>query len=344
MTFLKTQLGPFELDSPVVLAPMAGYTDFPMRRLAKNFSAGLVFSEMLSGEGTRRRNPKTFQLAEFSSEERPIILQYFAVDPQMAADVAKVLEELEPDGLDLNFGCPSKKIIQHSAGAALLKDLPLMGKIIEAAVKATRLPVSVKMRAGWDSQSVNVVEAAHIAAESGASWVTIHARTRSEFYAGQAHWEWIAEVKQKISIPVIGNGDIKKAEDALGMRNLTGCDAVMIGRGAVGNPFIFREANALLSGKEPLPPPTPDERLQAMRQQLEWMIELYGEERAVRRFRKHAIGYLRGLPFSAAIKAQVVRLPTAEQVLKILKKYFLSLPNKPIPRSDIAFEHAPVWG
>ncbi len=343
MTALRTQLGPLELTSPLVLAPMAGYTDFPMRRLACRYGAGLVFSEMLSGEGTRRRNPKTFQIARFTPEERPIILQYFAVEPQMAADVAKVLEELEPDGLDLNFGCPVKKIVQYSGGAALLKDVPLMAKIVEAAVKATSLPVSVKIRAGWDSQSVNAVEAARAAEESGACWITIHARTRSEFYAGAAHWEWIGEVKQNVSIPVIGNGDVKEANDAVELRNQTGCDAVMIGRGAMGYPFIFREANALLSGAEPVPP-TPVERFEAAREQLGLMIELYVEERAVRHFRKHAIGYLRGLPSSAVVKAKVLRLPEASQVLETLEKYFTALPDKPTPRSGAVFEQAPVWG
>ena len=343
MSTLRTQLGPLRLTSPLVLAPMAGYTDFPMRRLACRYGAGLVFSEMLSGEGTRRRNPKTFQMARFTPEERPIVLQYFAVNPEMAADAAKVLAELEPDGLDLNFGCPVKKIVQYSGGAALLKDIPLMAKIVEAAVKATSLPVSVKLRAGWDTHSVNAVEAARVAEESGASWVTIHARTRSEFYTGAAHWEWIREVKQNISIPVIGNGDVKEAKDAVELRNQTGCDAIMIGRGAMGYPFIFREANALLSGTEPVSP-TPTERFEVARDQLNLMIHLYGEERAVRHFRKHAIGYLRGLPSSAAVKAKVLQLSEASQVLKTLEAYFISLPNKPTARNGKVFAQAPVWG
>lgn len=344
MTTLATRLGPFELDSPVVLAPMAGYTDSPMRRLAKRYGAGLVFSEMLSGEGTRRRNPKTFQLAKFTDEERPIILQYFAVNPPMAADVAKVLEELQPDGLDLNFGCPVKKIVQYSGGAALLKDVPLLGRIVEAAVKATHLPVSVKMRAGWDERSMNAVEAARAAAESGASWVTIHARTRADFYAGRAQWDWIGEVKHKVSVPVIGNGDVKEAKDAVALRAQSGCDAVMVGRGAMGYPFIFREANTLFSGTGPALPPTPRERFQATRQQMKWMIDLYGEERAVRHFRKHAISYLRGLPHSAAVKREVVRLSEAHQVLDTLESYFSSLPDVPTAQSKAAFDHAPVWG
>jgi tRNA-dihydrouridine synthase B len=329
MSDLPVQLGPLKLESPVVLAPMAGYTDSPMRRIARRYGAGLVFSEMLSAEGILRGNRKTLEMARFTIEERPIVLQYFVVNPTMAAEIAKILEELEPDGLDLNFGCPVKKIVQYSGGAALMKDVPLLGRIVEAAVKATRLPVSVKIRCGWDERSRNAVEAAQTAADSGASWVTVHARTRSEFRAGSAHWEWIGEVKQKVAIPVIGNGDVRKAEDAVALQKQTGCDAVMVGRGAIGYPFIFREANALFSGAGPLSAPTPREKFQALRQQMEWMIELFGEERAVRRFRKHAIGYLRDLPNSAVIKNRIVRLPNACDVLSILEEYLFSLPDGP---------------
>ncbi|MFH1010728.1 MAG: tRNA dihydrouridine synthase DusB [bacterium] len=342
MTISRTRLGPLELDSAVVLAPMAGYTDSPMRRLARRFGAGLVFSEMLSGEAIRRRNLKTFELARFTPEERPIFLQYVAVSPEMAAEVAKLLEELEPDGLDLNFGCPVRKIVQHSGGAALLKDVPLLGRIVEATVKATHLPVSLKIRCGWDEQSLNAVQVAHAAAESGAKWITVHARTRSEFRTGKAHWEWIAQVKEKAVIPVIGNGDVREAEDAVALRKQTGCDVVMIGRAAIGYPFIFRETNALLSGQTRLPPATPQQRWQAARQQLEWMIEFYGEERAVRHFRKHAIQYLRGLPHSASIKDEVVRLPSARSVLDTLERYFLSLPDRPAPRDPAIFERASI--
>jgi len=327
MSVLPTQLGPLKLESPMALAPMAGYTDSPMRRIARRHGAGLVFSEMLSAEGTLRRNRKTLELARFTQEERPIVLQYFVVSPMTAAEVAKILEELEPDGLDLNFGCPVRKIVQNSGGAALLKDIPLLSKIVEASVKATRLPVSAKIRCGWDERSRNAVEVAQAAADGGASWVTVHARTRNEFRAGSAHWEWIGEVKQKVAIPVIGNGDVKTAEDAIALQKQTGCDAVMVGRSAIGNPFIFREANALFSGAGPLLPPTPRERLQAVNQQIAWMIDLFGEERAVRRFRKHAIGYLRDLPNSAALRNRIIRLPNACDVLSILEEYFFSLPN-----------------
>jgi tRNA-dihydrouridine synthase B len=329
MTALRTRLGPLELESPLALAPMAGYTDSPMRRLARRFGAGLVFSEMLSGEALRRQNAKTLALAKFTDEERPIFLQYFAVSPQTAAEAAKSLEELEPDGLDLNFGCPVRKIVQSSGGAALLKDVSLLGKIVEATVKATRLPVSVKIRCGWDSDSRNAVEVAHAAAQSGACWVTVHARTRSEFRAGAAHWEWIAEVKQKVAIPVIGNGDVRVAEDAVALQEQTGCDAIMIGRAAIGNPFIFRETNALLAGDSPLSQSTPTEKFLAARQQLEWMSELYGEERAVRQFRKHAIRYLRDLPGSSFVRNEAVRLNSSGAVLETLEKYFLSLSDEP---------------
>jgi tRNA-dihydrouridine synthase B len=333
MNSLRTRLGPLTLESPVVLAPMAGYTDSPMRRLARRYGASLVFSEMLSAEATIRQNEKTLNFARFTPEERPIVLQYFAASPSAAAEVAKILEEIAPDGLDLNFGCPVRKIVQNSGGAALLKDIPLLGKIVEATVKATRLPVSAKIRCGWDEQSRNAVEASQAIADNGASWVTVHARTRSEFRKGSAHWDWIGEVKQKVSIPVIGNGDVKTAEDAVALQKLTGCDAVMIGRRAFGNPFIFREANALFSGVAPLAPPTPRERFQVMNQQLEWMVECFGEECAVRRFRKHAIAYLRELPNSSTVKNKIVSLPRADEVISVLRDYLLSLPSELESRS-----------
>ncbi|MBM3324543.1 MAG: tRNA dihydrouridine synthase DusB [Calditrichaeota bacterium] len=327
MMIPRARLGPLDLESPVVLAPMAGYTDSPMRRLAKRFGAGLVFSEMLSGEALRRGSLKTLELARFTPEERPIFLQFVVGTPETAAEVARMLESLEPDGLDLNFGCPARKVVQSSGGAALLRDVPLLGKIVEAAVKATRLPVSLKIRCGWDEQSLNAVEIAHVAAESGAMWITVHARTRSDFRTGKACWEWIGQVKERATIPVIGNGDVREAVDVVALRKQTGCDAVMIGRAAIGYPFIFREANALLANQARLETATPEQRWQAARQQLEWMIEFCGEERAVRHFRKHAISYLRGLPHSASVKDEVVRLPSAFRVLHRLESYFLSLPN-----------------
>lgn len=336
-------LGPVKLDSPLVLAPLAGWTDSAMRRVSRRYGAGLVFSEMLSGEGARRNSEKTFHMAKFAPEERPYFVQFFATNPEQAADAARVLSELQPDGLDLNFGCPVKKIILNQGGSALLKDVPLLARIVEAAVKSSTVPVSVKMRSGWDRRSLNAVTVARAVQDAGAAWVTVHARTRSDMFMGRAHWEWIGEVKAALSIPVIGNGDVKTAADALKLQRETGCDAVMVGRGAMGYPFIFREYNSLLATGDETPPPTPIERLVVARQHLLWMAEQWGERRAVNEFRKHLLAYVRALPRSARFKNAAMQLLSVSDVVDAMECYFSALPNEPMARPASSLDDAPVW-
>ncbi|MBK6766098.1 MAG: tRNA dihydrouridine synthase DusB [bacterium] len=344
MPAVTTQLGPLTLDSPAVLAPLAGWTDTAMRRMARQFGAGMVFSEMLSGEGTRRNNEKTRRMAGFNKEERPYFVQYFATSPNQAADAARLLEELEPDGLDLNFGCPVKKIILNQGGAALLKDVGLLARIVEAAVKAVNIPVSVKMRSGWDYRSLNAVEVAKAVESAGAAWVTVHARTRSEFFQGRAHWEWIGEVKNAVNIPVIGNGDVRSAEDVQTLIKATGCDAVMIGRAAMGYPFIFREIRHLLGTNTPAVPPTPRERCAAAEQQLLWMLDFYSlSRRAVLEFRKHLLIYVKGLHGCASFKRHAMNLLEPDDVIVALRDYLLNLPDVPVERPQSAIDEAPVW-
>jgi tRNA-dihydrouridine synthase B len=334
------QLGRLQLTSPAVLAPLAGYTDSAMRRMCRRHGAGMVFSEMLSGEGTRRSGDKTLKMAAFHGEERPYAVQFFATNPEQASEAAKKLCELEPDGLDLNFGCPVKKVILSQGGSALLRDIPLLARIVEAVVKAVHVPVSVKMRSGWDRRSLNAVEVARAVADAGAAWVTVHARTRSEFHQGRAHWEWIGEVKAAVNIPVVGNGDVRRAEDALRLMELTGCDAVMIGRAAIGYPFVFREINYLLQHGQPLPPATPRERFEPAQQQLAWMVESHGERRAVLEFRKQLLAYVRGLPNCVHFKTEAMKLETLAAVAHAMREYFLSLPDEPIappwPAADLS--------
>lgn len=337
-----TQLGPLSLSSPAVLAPLAGYTDAAMRRLCRQQGAGMVFSEMLSGEGARRNNEKTFKMAAFTPEERPYSIQFFATNPEQAADAARVLDVLQPDGLDLNFGCPVKKIILNQGGAALLKDIPLLARIVAATVKASAFPVSVKIRSGWDRRSLNAVEVARAVADAGAAWITVHARTRSEFYQGRAQWEWIGEVKAAVAIPVVGNGDVRTAADALRLREMTACDAVMIGRAAIGYPFIFREVKQLWESGVPLPPPTPLERCAAAEQQLLWMVEQWGERRAVFEFRKHLLAYVRGLPRSVVFKVRAMELLEAAAVCDSLRDYLSSLPDEPVARPAAAVDAVPA--
>lgn len=329
---LTTQLGPLRLSSPAVLAPLAGYTDSAMRRICRRYGAGMVFSEMLSGEGTRRNNAKTFKMAAFQPEERPYFIQFFATNPEQAADAARVLSQLQPDGLDLNFGCPVKKIILNQGGSALLKDIPLLARIVKAAVEATDVPVSVKIRSGWDRRSLNAVEVAQAVEEAGAAWVTVHARTRNEFYLGRAHWEWIGEVKAAVKIPVIGNGDVRTPDDVVRLLELTHCDAVMIGRGAMGYPFIFREINHLLATGGELPPPTPMERCEAARLQLLWMCEQWGERRGTLEFRKHLLAYVRGLPHSVSFKLEAMKPEEPHAVIAAMERYLSALPDEPFAR------------
>jgi tRNA-dihydrouridine synthase B len=341
-TALARQLGPLHLSSPALLAPMAGYSDSGMRRICRRYGAAMVFSEMLSAEGARRDNAKTFRMAAFYPEERPYFIQFFAVSPEQAADAAQVLSELQPDGLDLNFGCPVRRIILNSGGSALLKDIPLLARIVEASVNATTIPISVKIRAGWDARSLNAVEVARAVADAGAAWVTVHARTRSEFYQGHANWEWIRDVKSAVSIPVVGNGDVRCAEDAVRLLELTGCDAVMIGRAAMGNPFIFREVIHLLQTGVACAPPTPRERYAAAQQQLRWMVEQWGEHRAVLDFRKHLLAYVRGLPDSVTFKLEAMKLEESEPVIALLETYLFSLPDEPMARPIVRHEEAPA--
>jgi tRNA-dihydrouridine synthase B len=337
-------LGPLHLTSRAILAPLAGYTDMAMRRICRRYGAGMVFSEMLSSEGTRRNNAKTFKMATFDPEERPYFVQLFATNPEQAADATRVLSQIEPDGFDLNFGCPVKKIILNQGGAALLKDIPLLARIVEAAVKATNVPVSVKIRSGWDRRSLNAIEVAKAVADAGAAWVTVHARTRNEFYQGRAHWEWIGEVKAAVNIPVVGNGDVRSPEDVVKLLDMTGCDAVMIGRAAMGYPFIFREISHLLEHGETLPPPTPLERYEAASQQLRWMVEQWGERRGVLEFRKHLLAYVRGLPRSVPFKVEAMKLMEMEPVINALHEYVLTLPEEPFARPlPLGEDLPPAW-
>lgn len=341
---LARTLGPITINSPAVLAPLAGWTDTAMRRISRKYGAGLVFSEMLSGEGARRKNEKTRKMAGFNSEERPYFIQYFATNPEQAADAAKLLRDVNPDGLDLNFGCPVKKIILNQGGAALLKDVGLLARIVEAAVKAVDIPVSVKMRSGWDHRSLNAVEVARAVEGAGAAWVTVHARTRSEFFQGRAHWEWIGEVKSAVNIPVIGNGDVRNAEDVKRLLDMTGCDAVMIGRGAMGYPFIFREIDHLLRQGEACAAPTPHERLEAAEQHLLWMVDYFPDpQRATLEFRKHLLTYVKGLHGCAKFKHRAMQMLNPEEVVSEMRMFFGSLPNIPIERPHDVLESAPVW-
>jgi tRNA-dihydrouridine synthase B len=319
------RIGDVLMDSPLVLAPLAGVSDSPFRRLAREQGAAAVYTEMVSSDGIVRGNQATLDYCAFEPEERPIGVQLFGSEPATLAEAARVLgglpPERRPDLLDINMGCPVRKVVNRCAGAALLQDVPRIAAIVEAMVAATPLPVTAKIRLGWDGDSRNVVEVARTLESAGASAVAIHARTRAERFEGHAHWDMIGEAKAAVGIPVIGNGDVRSPEDAARMLRLTGCDGVMLGRAAFGDPWVFRRARALLERGEVLPLPTAAERLEAGVRHLGMMVEAVGPEHAAREMRKHVAWYIRGLPHSARVREQVNRARTARELAGLLRDY-----------------------
>ncbi len=319
------EIGGVRMDSPFVLAPLAGVSDSPFRRLAREQGASAVYTEMVSSEGLVRGSQATFDYCAFDPSERPIGIQLFGSDPAIMADAARVLSDLpseqRPDMIDINMGCPVRKVVNRCAGAALLQDVPRIAAIVEAMSAATTLPVTAKIRLGWDGNSRNVVEVARALEGAGARAVAIHARTRAEKFEGLAHWDMIGETKAAVGIPVIGNGDVRTADDAVRMLRLTGCDGVMLGRAAFGDPWVFRRIRALLERGEELPPPSAAERLHAGVRHLGMLVGTVGEVHAAREMRKHVAWYIKGLPHSAQVREQVNRTRTATELAALLCDY-----------------------
>jgi len=319
------EIGGVRMDSPFVLAPLAGVSDSPFRRLAREQGASAVYTEMVSSDGLVRGSQATLEYCAFDPSERPIGIQLFGSDPATMADAARVLSDLpaeqRPDLIDINMGCPVRKVVNRCAGAALLQDVPRIAAIVEAMSAATTLPVTAKIRLGWDGNSRNVVEVARALEAAGAAAVAIHARTRAEKFEGLAHWDMIGEAKAAVGIPVIGNGDVRNAEDAVRMLRLTGCDGVMLGRAAFGDPWVFRRIRALVERGEALPPPSAAERLEAGVRHLGMLVGSVGEEHAAREMRKHVAWYIKGLPHSARVREQVNRTRTATELTALLRDY-----------------------
>ena len=316
-------------DSPFLLAPLAGVSDSPFRQLAREQGAAGVYTEMVSADGLVRGNQATLDYCAFEPHERPIGIQLFGADPAIMADAARILGDLpadrRPDLIDINMGCPVRKVVNRSAGAALLQDVPRIEQIVSAMSAATALPVTAKIRLGWDGSSRNVVDVARALEGAGAKAVAIHARTRAEKFEGHAHWELIGEAKQAVDIPVIGNGDVRSAEDAVRMLRSTGCDGVMLGRAAFGDPWVFRRIRAMVERGETLPPPTASERLEAGVRHLEMMRASVGPEAAAREMRKHVAWYIKGLPNSARVREQVNRTRSVEEMAGLLQAYLEEL-------------------
>lgn len=315
------RIGTLEVACPVFLAPMAGVTDAPQRILAKEFGCGLVYSEMISDKGVNYRNCHTLEMLRSEPAERPLALQLFGAEPESVAEAARYVESLGvADVIDFNMGCPAPKVVKNGEGSALMRDPLLAERILRALRRAVRLPVTVKMRKGWDAQSVNVVELARRAEDAGVDAVAVHGRTRADFYAGRADWDCIAEVKRSLQIPVIGNGDVRSAADAARMLRETGCDAVMIGRAAQGNPWIFREAAQYLRTGELPAPPALAERRAVLLRHLDLLLAAKGDYIGAREMRKHAAWYTRGLPHAAQLRAAFNRAETRADFAAILER------------------------
>jgi tRNA-dihydrouridine synthase B len=322
--------GPVELPGRVLLSPLCGVTDSPFRRIARRHGAAMVFCEMTSSDGLVRRNPKTFELLEYRPEERPIGAQLCGSDPQVMADAAKVCEDLGFDTLDLNYGCPVRKVIARDAGAAMLTDLGRLERVTTAVVNAVRIPVTAKIRIGWDQTSTNAPDVARTLEQSGVKWVAVHARARSEKFTGHAHWDVIAQVKRSTRLPVIGNGDVKEPEDAVRMVRETGCDGVMVGRGSFGNPWLFRRAQRLLDGEDPGPAPTPRERIETAIAHLHDLAAKKGDYAAIL-MRKHVAWYVRGLYDNSTLCREVNHSASPAETEALLLRYLEKLEREPDP-------------
>lgn len=312
-------LGNTEIIGKAVLAPMAGVTDRAFRELCMGFGAAFCTSEMASAKALTMSDKKTAELLAITPAEWPMALQLFGYEPETMAAAAQIAAAYHPAAIDINMGCPAPKIANNHSGSALMKDPALCGRIVEAVAKATDIPVTVKIRKGWDSSSVNAVEVAQICEAAGAQMIAVHGRTREQMYAPPADWDIIAQVKQAVKIPVIGNGDIYSAHDAMMMLEQTGCDLVMVGRGALGNPWIFREINAQYDQERPLPPPGLFERLSVMNRHIEKLCEYKGERIGMREARKHTAWYMRGLRGAARLRVMCGELKEFDDLKRLMQ-------------------------
>ena len=315
------KIGNVTLDNPLVLAPMAGVTDLPFRLLCKEHGVGLVCMEMVSAKAIYYKNKNTEQLLEIYPQERPVSLQLFGSDADIIAEMAAKIEDRPFDILDFNMGCPVPKVVNNGEGSALMKTPELAAEIVRTMVKVVHKPVTVKIRRGFDEIHVNAVEMAKRLEDAGAAAIAVHGRTREQYYSGKADREIIRQVKEAVSIPVIGNGDIFKAEDAAAMFDETGCDAVMVARGAKGNPWLFREIRAYLDQGIHIPGPTIEERKAMILRHSELQLAFKGEYTGMREMRKHLAWYTAGCPHSSSLRARSNEIETIADLRKLVDEY-----------------------
>ena len=315
------RIGNFDFPIPVFLAPMAGVTDTPYRILAREMGCPLVYSEMVSDKGINYRNEHTLKMLHTEELERPMAMQLFGAEPDSVARAAAYIESLHcADILDFNMGCPAPKVVKNHEGSAMMLDPERSYKVLKTLVGAVSMPVTVKMRIGWDENHINVLEMAKLAEEAGVQAVAVHGRTREQFYRDQADWKTIRQVKESLHIPVIANGDIRSVQDLIKIREVSGCEAVMVGRAAQGNPWIFRQLTQYLKTGEILPGPTMDERKEVIIRHLDMLLKFKGDYVGPREMRKHATWYTRGIKGNAELRVQFNKAETRDDFLRILEK------------------------
>jgi len=312
-------IGNLTLENNVFLAPMAGVTDLVFRKICREYGCGLVYSEMVSAKGILYNNKNTENMLQVADEERPAAIQLFGSDPEILADMAKKVEKYA-DIIDINMGCPAPKIVKNGEGSALMKNPELIGRIVKKVSSAVTKPVTVKFRKGFDSSSVNAVEVGEIAEANGAAAVAVHGRTREEYYSGNADWDIIRDVKKHLNIPVIGNGDVTSPEKAKALFDYTGCDAIMIGRAAEGNPWIFKRTLHYINTGELLPEPSTEEKITLALRHLDMLVKYKGEYSAVREMRHHFGKYIRGIPHSAEARFYINKAETQKEMSDFAKK------------------------
>ncbi len=322
MYLKKLKIGNVELENNILLAPMAGITDLAFRKVCKENNCGLVETEMVSAKAVYYNDEKTMKMLNMEGEKRPVSIQIFGNDPEVMMAATKILDG-KSELLDINMGCPAPKVVKNGDGSKLLLDLDLVEKIVKSVVSVSKVPVTVKMRTGWDENTIVAEEAAKIIEKSGASAITIHGRTRSEFYSGKANLDLIKRVKEAVNIPVIGNGDVIDGISAKEMFEKTGVDGIMIGRGTLGNPWIFKHIIHYLETGENLPSESNEEKLATIIKHFNLLLEEKGEYTAVREIRKHAAWYVKNMKDASKFKCEVNKIEKAEDFIKAVKEFFI---------------------